>query len=504
MMSFPLSPRFPLQRDGARESGANAEKSEKLERPGLKPFNSSLLFRGPALPSSGEEGPRFHLNPSLVIALVLLAGAIPVAAQGRPFQWPSGGARVTSNLNGSVATRDGGRLHVFTPLGNVIIHTQNSGKVDYAVHLEADGARAVATGLLKQFRIYAREVPDGVAVKAVAGGQQCCGRLWVTITLNIPKDYGLDVSTGGGNIQTDDIAGRVSLYTAGGNISAGNIGSPARLISESGGHISVRDVAGNLTANTGGGHITTGIIAGNASLHTAGGHIHVASIQGIARLGTGGGNITLQHSGTELMADTAGGEIDVGEAAGLVRATTGGGGIRVVRLSGPTDLQTTGGSIYLTQVDSSVKATAMAGGITAWFAPSPKTQGSCELQSNDGDIVVYLPRLMPVTIDGQIQMGYDHRVVVDPAFPLKVSYDTTANGQRMLRVKGSLNGGGEVIHLRTIAGNIRLSLSDQAKQMQLYKEQMDQLQRQLEMQFQAQFQMLQQWQKANEKPQDKR
>lgn len=435
---------------------------------------------------------------------MLLAGATApavAAQQGGPSQWPSGStrARVTSNLNGSVAARDGGRLHVFTPLGNIIIHTANSGKVDYSVHLEADGARPVAAGLLKQFRIYAREVPDGVSMKAVAGGQQCCGRLWVTITLNIPKNYALDVSTGAGNIQTDDIDGRVSLYTAGGNISAANVGGPARLISESGGHISVRDVAGNLTANTGGGHITTGAIAGNASLHTAGGHIHVASIRGIARLETGGGNITLQRSGTELMADTAGGQIDVGEAAGLVRATTGGGGIRVVRLSGPTDLQSTGGSIYLTQVDSSVKATAMAGGITAWFAPSHKTEGSCELQSNDGDIVVYLPRMLPVTIDGQIQMGYDHRVILDPAFPLKVSYDTTANGERMLHVRGSLNGGGEVIHLRTVAGNIRLALSDQAKQMQLYKQQMDQLQRQLQMQFQKQFQMLEQWQKANEK-----
>lgn len=430
--------------------------------------------------------------------------AIPAAAQqGAPFQASRGRARVTSELSGDVPARDGGRLHVFTPLGNVIIHTVDSGKVAYSVHLEADGDRAVAAALLKQFRIYAREVPDGVAVKTVAGGQQCCGRLWVTLTLNIPKDYSLDVTTGAGNIQTDDVDGRVSLYTAGGNISAGNIGGPARLISESGGHISVRDVAGNLTANTGGGHITTGVIAGNASLHTAGGHIHVASIRGIARLETGGGNITLQHSGTELMADTAGGEIDVGEASGLVRATTGSGGIRVVRLSGPTDLQSTGGSIYLTQVDSSVKATAMVGGITAWFTPSTKAGAPCELQSNDGDIVVYLPRQMPVTIDGQIQMGYDHRVIVDPAFPLKVSYDTTATGERMLHVRGSLNGGGEVIHLRTVAGNIRLALSDQTKQMQLYKQQMDQLQRQLQIQFQKQFQMFEEWQKANGQPPQK-
>ncbi|HTU34855.1 MAG TPA: DUF4097 family beta strand repeat-containing protein [Candidatus Acidoferrum sp.] len=468
MMRFPSSPRFSRIRSGMRD---------------------------------GRRLGDFPSSP-LVLGLMLLAGAIPLAAapQSGRSEVPNSSARVTANLSGSVATRDGGRLHVFTPLGNVIIHTRNSGKVDYSVHLEADGARAVATELLKQFRIYGRELPDGVGIKAVAGGQQCCGRLWVTITLNIPKDYSLDVSTGAGNIQADDVDGRATLYTAGGNITAGNIGGPARLISESGGHVSVRDVDGNLTANTGGGHITTGNIEGNASLHTAGGHIHVGSVQGIARLETGGGNITLQHSGTELMADTTGGQIDVGEAAGLVRAMTGGGGIRVVRVSGPTDLQTTGGSIYLTQVDSSVKATALAGGITAWFASSPKTEGSCDLQSNDGDIIVYLPRMLPVTIDGQIQMGYDHRVIVDPAFPLKVSYDTMANGERLLRVKGSLNGGGEVIHLRTIAGNIRLALSDQEKQMQLYKEQMDQLQRQLQMQFQTQFQMLEQLQKPNEKP----
>jgi hypothetical protein len=453
------------------------------------------------LPSGFGRGRESAALPSLLGMLLLAGSAIPLAAapQNGPFQWPSSGMRVTSELTGSVATREGGRLHLLTPLGKVVIHTSNSGKVDYQVHLEADGNRATARELLKQFHIYARGLPDGVYLKGVAGGQQCCGRLWVTVTLNVPKHYSLDVSTGAGDIQTDDIDGRVSLYTAGGNISAGNIGASARLISESGGHISVKNVDGSLVANTGGGHITAGAIAGNANLHTAGGHIHVASVEGIARLETGGGNISLQHSGIELTAETAAGQIDVGEAAGLVRATTGGGGIRVVRVTGPTDLETTGGSIYLTQVDGSVKATALTGGITAWFAEQAKTEGSCELQSNDHDIVVYLPRMLPVTIDGQIQMGDDHRVIVDPAFPLKISYDHAPNGERMVRVTGALNGGGEVLHLRTIAGNIRLALSDQAKQMQLYKQQMEQLQRQIQTEFQMQVRMLEQLQKPDDK-----
>jgi hypothetical protein len=440
---------------------------------------------------ASEWSRNFRLAP-LFVGLALAGTAIPLLARtddanGRVRE------RDVSQLSGSVSARDGGRLHLVTPFGNVIIHTRNSEKIDYSTHLEADGNPKKAEKLLKQFRVYAHQLPDGVSIRGLTDGQQCCGRLWVTITVNVPKEYNLDISTGAGNIETDDIDGRVSLYTAGGNISAGNIDGSARLVSESGGHISVRNVAGDLTADTGGGHITTGAVAGNATLRTAGGHIHAASIRGVARLQTGGGNITLQHSGLELTAETAGGQIEVGEATGLVRAKTGGGGIRVVRLSGPTDLQTTGGSIYLTQVDSSVKATASAGGITAWFVAPPKGEGSCDFQSNDGDIVLYLPRMLPVTIDGQIQMGDDHRVIVDPAFPLKVSYNDGTNGERMVRVRGTLNGGGEVIRLRTVAGNIRVVMSDRNKQVQIYKEQMEQLQRQLQMQFR----MLEDWQRAH-------
>lgn len=393
------------------------------------------------------------------------------------------GSHVTSQLAGSVAARDGGRLRLVTHLGNIVIHTRNSGKVDFSVQLEADSSQKNAKALLKEFRINAREMPDGVYIKGMTDGEECSGRLWVTLNVNVPKNYSLDVSTGGGNIDVDDIDGRVSLTTAGGNIFAGNIGGPAHLDSESGGHISVKNVAGDLIAATGGGHITTGAIAGNATLRTTGGHIRVASVEGVAHLETGGGNVTLQHSGNELFAETTGGQIEVGEAAGLVRAKTGGGGIRVVRVSGPTNLQTAGGSIYLTQVDGSVKASASAGGITAWFASRPKAQGACELDSNDGDIVVYLPRMLAATIDAKIQMGDDHRVIVDPAFPLRVSYDDGSNGMRMVRAEGALNGGGEVIRLRTVAGNIRLALADSNKQLQIYKEQMEQLQKSLELQL---------------------
>jgi DUF4097 and DUF4098 domain-containing protein YvlB len=441
------------------------------------PLQAPLKFPG------SVEDTLPYLALALLILAALLAPEFSAAHSKAKGASPAvAGPRLTSELSGGVAARDGGRLRLAMDLGNIVVHTQNSGRVDYSARLETDASQQDARQLLKGFNVYARETPDGVTLRAQTSSRRSSGRLWATLELNIPKEYSLEISTGGGNIETDDINGRVTLSTAGGSIKAGNIGGPARIQTD-GGHITVKNVNGELVAATGGGHITAGSVGGSAFLHTSGGHIRVAMVEGIAHLETGGGNITLEHSGADLLAETAGGQIEVGEAAGLVRAKTGGGGIHVVRLSGPTELQTGGGSIYLTQVDSAVRASTGAGGITAWFVAPAKRPSTCELESSDGDIVVYLPRELPVTIDAQIQKGDEHRVIFDPAFPLKVRYDESSKGARIVRAEGSLNGGGELLRLRTVAGNIRVALSDANKQSQIYRQQMDQLQQQLQLQM---------------------
>src|SRR6204780_4974240 len=405
-----------------------------------------------------------------VVFLLILAGlpASTSAAAGRdgnrkPDSSQSG-PRLKSDLRGEIPTSDGRRIHLVLDLGNIVIHTQNSGKIDYTVHLEADSSQKDAKELLKSFSVSAHETPEGVYLRGqtLRGSS---GRLWVTVTVNVPKSYSLELSTGGGNIDSDNVDGTETVLTSGGNITAGNVSGKARLVT-GGGHITVKNVPGGLFANTGGGHITTGAVSGGATLHTSGGHIRMASVEGIARLSTGGGNVTVEHSGNEL------------------NAKTGGGGIRVVRVSGPTDLETVGGSIYLTQVDSAVKASTGAGLITAWFVGPVKSPSQCQLQSDDGDIVVYIPRQMPVTIDAQVQLGDEHRVIVDPAFQLKMSFDAASNGGHLARAEGPLNGGGEILHLRTVAGNIRVVASDAAKQVLLYKQQMAQLDEKVRLQLQ--------------------
>ena len=70
--------------------------------------------------------------------------------------------------------------------------------------------------------------------------------------------------------------------------------------------------------------------------------------------------------------------------------------------------------------------------------------------------------------------------MVDPALPIKVSYEDESNGTHVIRAAGELNGGGDLLRLRTVAGNIRLVLSDTSKQLKIYKLQMQQLQMKLQ------------------------
>jgi Putative adhesin len=447
--------------------------------PGIRTFHSVL--------DPENRARTLVIGCSAGLATILFAICLSLAAgvaadeKGTRAQQSSDGTRLTSEVSGTIATRDAQKLRLVIDLGNVVIKTGNTGKIDYKVHLEVNSAEKGAQRLLRNFALVAHETPDGAYFRGQTFGHQSSGRLWVTVELNIPKSYNVDVLTGGGNIESEDLNGRESLVTAGGTITAGNIGGFAHL-ETAGGHVTVKNVAGDLTAISGGGHITTGSISGSANLHTTGGHIRAESIQGLAHVSTGGGNISVDHSGSELVAETIGGQIEVGETSGQVRAKNGGGGIRVVRVSGPTNLETSGGSIYLTQVDSAVKASTSTGAITAWFVAPVKPPSQCEFQSGAGDIVVYIPRQLPITIDAQVQSGDEHQLSFDPAFAAVFHRDDSPGGG-VIRAEGSLNGGGEVIHLRTAGGNIHVIMSDTARQLQLYKQQMEQLEQKLALQL---------------------
>ena len=414
---------------------------------------------------------------NFAMAGCLALTALPCFAQQKH------GNRLSADKTGQLSTSPGLELHVAVNQGDIRISTGDSRQVSYRVHMETSADDSNAREILDSYELSARNSADGVAIVSRSPRLRWGHHLWVTVNVTVPRNYNLDLATDGGNIQIADIQGRVSATTDGGNVSAGQINGPARLITD-GGNILAKNIGGNLTAQSGGGDITVGSVAGSAVLRTGGGHIRVASIAGTGRLDTGGGNISLEHAGAGLVVSTGGGEIEIGEASGLIRAQTGGGGIRVVKSLGPTVLDTGAGSVYLTQVQNAVRASTGAGGITAWFGPDAKLTSACRLAAQDGDIVVYLPKSIAINVDAQVELGSGHRVIVDPAFPLKVTYGDPDEGSRAVRAEGALNGGGATLVLRTVSGNIRLMLNDaehEKQQMDMLQQQMEKMRKQLEM-----------------------
>jgi TonB family protein len=412
----------------------------------------------------------------------------PTAAQPPAVLWmppmgnafavmrPARKANASEQKSGVLTTHDGLRLRLETAMGNIRIFTDATNEVRYVVRIETDASGDEAQKLIRQFDLHTTGGPSGTIISGIMlGHEEQRERLWVTYELHVPRKYNVDVKTHAGNIQVDDVDGRVSLLTDGGNITAGRVtggagnhpaGVPsARLESTGGGHISVGDVTGDLKAVTAGGHITAGNISGDANLSTGGGHIHAGNIRGVAQLETGGGNISVERAGSRVTASSGGGQISFGEAAGAIQARAAGGGVRVLRVSGPMQLDSSGGSIFLTRVENAVHASTGTGSITAWISPTLKVAGSSQLESGRGDIIVYVPRDLQMTIEATIDTAAGHHIVADPSLMMKTTYHTGDSGKQEHGVC-EVNGGGEVLRLHAMEGNIQLRYVDEVFQRQ--------------------------------------
>ncbi|MCL4524175.1 MAG: DUF4097 domain-containing protein, partial [Acidobacteria bacterium] len=412
---------------------------------------------------------RFQVGWLLALVAALGANSPAALAQAREAQAPAKSARISEEKSGSFAVRDGQRLRLVSDIGNVRVRTENSGQVSYRVRVEADASQPNAKMYVSRFVVSARTMPDGVFIGARVPWREFRGHLWVTFEVSVPRNFQLDINLQSGNIETESIDGQISLVTGGGNITAAGVGGPARLETQ-GGHITVQDVAADLSAISAGGHITVGNVQGDAVIRTAGGHIHAASVQGTAQLESGGGNISLERAGEGIIAHTVGGRIDLGEASGSIRASTGGGNIGVLKVIGPTQLDSGGGSIFLTKVQGAIHASTASGTITAWFIPEGKLLGPSKLESGAGDILVYIPRELAISIDATVESPPEGsasersirkatRIDADPGIPLKMTYADAGPAGRTVRAEAALNGGGEVLHLKTATGNIRLRYS---------------------------------------------
>lgn len=262
----------------------------------------------------------------------------------------------------------GGRLTFDADVGSVAVAGGDVSQV--VVHADLEGSET----FLNRLHVSAEQTPAGVTVSAHMDHGSwfdwfSFGWNRVRFTIEVPRNYPVDLRTSGGGIDVRDlnatvhgktsgggirvqnIAGTVNVHTSGGGIEAERLNGPANL-STSGGSIDVTDSAGDLYLRTSGGGIRIENDNGSVDAHTSGGSIRaeLRANDGI-NLETSGGGITLglpQNTRASIDAETSGGHVSsdlpvttTGTVSGdHLHGSIGGGGPSI-------SLRTSGGSIHI-------------------------------------------------------------------------------------------------------------------------------------------------------------
>jgi len=244
----------------------------------------------------------------------------------------------------------------------------------------------------------------------------------------------LELQTHGGDIEIDD-AELLRAVTMGGSVI-------------------VNHRLGDSYIQTGGGDIRVDVSTGDMEIHSLGGSIWLKAINQ-ARIQSGGGNIEVVRCNGALLVRTAGGNINLGEMGGAVTAETGGGSIRVGIAHGGVVANTALGNIELWKLAQGAQAHTGMGRITAEFIGDRNSMRESELVTSMGDVVVYFAGAAPGNIHAVTGGSPTRRIGTD--FPdLKISNSLAQYGPRSIAAEGAIHGGGPMIQVRTMLGQIEL------------------------------------------------
>jgi len=223
-------------------------------------------------------------------------------------------------------------------------------------------------------------------------------------------------------------------------------------VQTSAGPIIARNIAGRVEAHTGGDMITLDQIGSDVVATTGGGDIEIGRIGGEIRVETGGGNIRI-GAGETMKLQTGAGSIHVNKCHGQIMATTGGGAIELNEVTGLVKVETAGGSIRLGPMSGGVQAETGSGPIVADLAARRGAFTASRLETTAGDIIVYIPDDLGVTIQAAVEMA--HGLGISSDFPLKITpRSNTQWGPRDAHAEGQVNGGGPLLTVHTSTGTI--------------------------------------------------
>jgi len=344
-------------------------------------------------------------------------------------------------------------IRVDTDLGVITLRAGPPGEIRYHVRARSGGADdAEARRRLEGFAISASRSGDRVLFRGESSRVTTGHGLAVEFDLIVPAGTSqIEATTGAGDISAIGFDGRLVLLTHGGRITADRLGGALRAES-GGGEVNVGSAAAEVRLLTAGGNLRIGLAGGDVVAQSSGGDVSIDEARGTVRVETGGGSISVRKASRDVDVGTSGGNIDLGAVGGRVSAATSGGSIRIGSAGGGVRCETGAGPISIRGAAGPVRAVTSSGAIRAELGGGPGALADSDLQTWLGEVTVVLPEGLPATIRALIDDPAGHRIRSD--FPLRISREAEGSGRPTEIGEGRVAGGGSLIKIRALGGDI--------------------------------------------------
>ena len=311
----------------------------------------------------------------------------------------------------------GGRLTIDTDCGGIDIQSTEDDTVSVRIQRAAQiKANRRAAEILKNLDVQIAHEAADVKIEAKFTGdarrwQKRQNDLDVQFDILVPRHYNLDLKTACDDIAVANITGDVNAET----FKAG---------------LRLQDIIGRIDAIT--------------SI----GNIDLKAFNGDVMLQTKAGNITLADGNGDVKAKTSGGNVQAVQVIGAVNGQTTAGNVTVRGCKGGAELKTAGGSIEV-ENDGPVLAKTSGGSIRCQLQETTTSQNMLlDLETMGGSINVSLLPDIDATVEAKVLGGS-----VTTEFPVSVETTGTVKPDQL---QGTINGGGPLLKLRAVGGNVIL------------------------------------------------
>ena len=311
----------------------------------------------------------------------------------------------------------GGKLTIDADCGGIDVQSTADDTVSVRIQRAAQiKANRRAAEILKNLDVQIAHEGSDVKIEAKFTGtakrwKQRKNDLDVQFDILVPRHYNLDLKTACDDISVANMTGDVNVET----FSAG---------------LRLQDITGRIDART------------------SVGNIDLKAFDGDVLLQTKGGNITLAAGTGDVKAKTSGGNVQAINVEGVVNAQTSGGHVTLRECKGGADLKTAGGSIEV-ENDGPVLAKTSGGSIRCQLQETTTSQNLLlDLETMGGSVNVSLAPDIAATVEAKVLGGS-----VTTEFPVTADASGTVKPDQL---QGTINGGGPLLKLRAVGGNVIL------------------------------------------------